>query len=368
MASASSASEESDTPISPSTTASSKKQRSKIIKSLADMAVYTKGLKYRGVFSTDTYNHIFSLAENTFDEACRNRDQSVQLEKHNMGHLMRIYPSQLRIKSTNFDPLACWKRGVQMAALNFQTYDEGMHLNEAMFSSGSDRTGYVLKPRVLRPSTQLSDHVVDALFPKKMHRIDFSIDLISAQYLPRSDKSPLNAPSPYVEIQVYIADDKNLGSICGGGGQDAPPRESKSCYTYRRRSQIKKHNGYDPKFSGDMFKFSITTRFPELVFVRWSVWNSSDGKSYNNTPESENNRPDATFTVKLNSLQVGYRHLPLRTPSGEQFSFSTLFCKISKGAALEVLRNDPIPVERISLFRRAGQRIGFGKRTGSTER
>ncbi|CAF9925625.1 MAG: hypothetical protein GOMPHAMPRED_003949 [Gomphillus americanus] len=362
----SSASDDSDEQMNSVTT---KNHRSKIISSLASLAVYTRGLKYRGRFLMDTYNHIFSLAENTFDDACKNLDQCIQLEKHNVGHLMRIYPSQMRIRSSNFDPLACWKRGVQMAALNFQTYDESMHLNEAMFSSGSDRTGYVLKPRALRPLDNISDQIQEAFGSRKMTRLEFSIDLISAQYLPRSEKSPMDAPSPYVEVQVYIADDKISGSICGDGGQDAPARESKSCHTHRRRSQIRKHNGYNPNFEGDLFKFSVRTRYPELVFIRWSVWNSSDGKSYNNAPESENNKPDATFTAKLRALQVGYRHLPLRTPSGEQFSFSTLFCKISKGEEFDVLCNDPLPQERIpSLFRRASQRIGFGKRPGSTER
>ena len=71
----------------------------------------------------------------------------------------------------------------------------------------------------------------------------------------------------------------------------------------------------------------------------------------------------------MRALQLGYRHLPLRTPSGEQFSFSTLFCKISKAEEIDVLCNEPLQLERTpSLFRRASQRIGFGKRPGSTER
>ena len=68
---------------------------------------------------------------------------------------------------------------------------------------------------------------------------------------------------------------------------------------------------------------TVTTRYPSLVFVRWTVWNSLDARTTNHAPL-------ATFTAKLNSIQQGYRHLPLYDSNGEQYLFSTLFCKIKK--------------------------------------
>jgi phosphatidylinositol phospholipase C delta len=68
---------------------------------------------------------------------------------------------------------------------------------------------------------------------------------------------------------------------------------------------------------------TVTTRHPSLVFVRWTVWNSLDARTTNHAPL-------ATFTAKLSSIQQGYRHLPLYDSNGEQYLFSTLFCKIKK--------------------------------------
>ena len=49
--------------------------------------------------------------------------------------------------SGNLDPLAAWRAGSHFAALNWQEFDRGMQINEAMFV-GSD--GWVPKPGRLR--------------------------------------------------------------------------------------------------------------------------------------------------------------------------------------------------------------------------
>ena len=35
--------------------------------------------------------------------------------------LLRCYPNNLRVDSSNYDPMALWNVGVQMVALNYQT-------------------------------------------------------------------------------------------------------------------------------------------------------------------------------------------------------------------------------------------------------
>jgi hypothetical protein len=62
---------------------------------------------------------------------------------------MRTYPSGLRVNSSNLDPTVFWRKGIQIVALNWQNWDEGMMLNEAMFAGTS---GYVLKPEGIPPS------------------------------------------------------------------------------------------------------------------------------------------------------------------------------------------------------------------------
>lgn len=327
-----SSADDSDSP--PATEAEDKKKKksstSKIIKVLGDLGVYTKGVKYNNFKSADasTYNHVFSIGERTFKKLTEPGSSSKQLlEEHNMRCLMRVYPSFHRIASTNFEPLSFWRRGVQMAALNWQTYDLGQQLNEAMFTGGDNRTGYVLKPSELRlePPTPVVGH---KRAPKKC--VKFAVEIISAQQLPRPKGLSADANiNPYVELEMFCAEDAGPNAI-SEGGRDASARTG---YTgigepLRTRSKIIPSNGYNPEFK-DKITMILTTRYPSLVFVRWSVWNSRD------TQYTER-APLATFTAKLSSLQQGYRHLPLFDSNGEQYLFSTLFCKIEKEDFVDV--------------------------------
>ena len=353
----SSASDDSDVPPSPSIKAqnSVKKQRG-IIQSLGALGVYTQGIKYTPDslgLEEQAHNHIFSLSESTFIQAC-NEGVGKGIEKHNLNYLMRVYPAFRRFKSSNFDPLIVWRRGVQMAALNWQTYDEGMQLNDAMFASGLDRTGYVLKPEEMRLVNSEGLLSRPAKVQKKFIR--FSVEVISAQFLPRprGNNGSDTLPNPYVEVQIYGAD----------VGQDAAAREGRSDTTSstRARTLIVASNGYNPSFR-QTFDLSLETEHPSLVFVRWSVWNSHDGKTYNG---DEKAKPEATFTAKMNDLEPGYRHLPLYDHNGDQYLFSTLFCKITREDDLDVERDEMVPREKMGRFRSFGHAVF--KRTMSTER
>ena len=57
----------------------------------------------------------------------------------------RIFPSGLRIDSSNYDPLLAWSTGSQLVALNTQTNDVHQLMNRVMFTQNG-RSGYVLKP------------------------------------------------------------------------------------------------------------------------------------------------------------------------------------------------------------------------------
>ncbi|EER40686.1 conserved hypothetical protein [Histoplasma capsulatum H143] len=109
---------------------------------------------------------------------------------------------------------------------------------------------------------------------------------------------------------------------------------------------------------------SLETKYPDLVFVRWVVRNSPDGRSFG----GNNSVQLATFTAKLSSLSQGYRYLPLYDASGDQYLFSTLFCKITK--------SDPVPAQRAGFEGWRGDQKGIirqlrhtlSKRTSPTEK
>lgn len=353
--SASSAGEESDTvPGRPNRGRVRKgsKGTSKITKPLADLGVYLQGHKYRSLNAPESteYNHIYSLNENKAGRLCRDTLSEVQFEDHNMRHLFRVYPRGIRVDSSNFDPNIFWRRGVQIVALNWQTYDPGMQMNQAMFAAGNDRYGYVLKPEYLRPPPVAVSGDVGRGPKLAKHLVKFSVEMISAQQLPRLPTMSLDSSiNPFIEIQMFIAEDRARGIASGSGGTHSSSRNGYSGIgsPYGRRTKVIHDNGYNPIFD-DCFELSLETRHPELVFVRWIVWHSPSGKT-----TASNCRQLAVFTAKLSSLQQGYRHLPLYNRDGDEFIFSSLFCRIQKEASSILPSDVPHPgrPERAGIMR-----------------
>jgi len=66
--------------------------------------------------------------------------------EHNRDRFTRIYPKATRLWSSNFNPQFYWMYGCQLASMNFQRHDFGMRMNNGLFNTSSQITGYVLKP------------------------------------------------------------------------------------------------------------------------------------------------------------------------------------------------------------------------------
>lgn len=325
----------------------SRKTPNKTVKVLGDLGVYCAGVKFSGFDTADAkqYNHIFSFMESSFAKHSRAKEEKMALDIHNMRYMMRVYPDRTRITSNNFDPLSYWRRGVQMAALNWQTFDLGMQLNRAMFDGGKDSSGYVLKPAELRDIQVLPYNPDIAEGKKERTVVNFSIDVISAQQLMRPAGFASNkSMHHYVEVEVFHANDKrdkreadsNLGPDL-----DSP---------LKFQTQIIRENGFNPAFNRE-FKFKVTTKHPDLIFVRWSVKLSNDGESYNERP------PLATYTAKLTNLKQGYRTLPLLNHQGDQYLFSRLFCKIKVDSSEKMMIDAPRHIQDSSKLNRLGGKV-----------
>lgn len=329
--SASSAGEESDAQItSPDLSATPSKARktSKIIPYLSHLGVYIQGYTLRGTqdLPFKQFNHIFSINENTAMGLCRPAETKSLFEDHNVAHLCRVYPKTMRLQSSNFDPNTFWRRGVQMVALNWQTFDAHMQMHHAMFAAGNDQYGYVLKPESLR-NRRSKEGPFETRRKLPRFAINFSVKMISAQQLPRPPNVGKNeALTPFIEVQMFSAEDRARGIANGSGGQESStPSEWHGIGSpLRRRTNVVPGNGYNPQFD-ETIELSLETKYPELVFVRFIVYNCPEGKPY-----SKSDKLIAVFTAKLSSLQKGYRHLPLYNGHGEAFIFSTLFCQITK--------------------------------------
>ncbi|KAK5631079.1 hypothetical protein RRF57_006794 [Xylaria bambusicola] len=333
----------------------SKRKTSKIVKALGDLGVYCSGVKFHGFESAECKktNHILSFMEGTFRKHSKAPGSKKLLTRHNMRYMMRVYPQYSRLASDNFNPLMYWRKGVQMAALNWQTFDLGMQLNQAMFAGGADQTGYVLKPESMRTIRILPDGLPHEAFGKlERQNLAFSIDLISAQRLMRPANLASNRTmDPYVEIEVFHANDKRDKHDSTNGipiQTDTPVKV---------RTGIVRGNGFDPEFNYPG-EFQVTTKYPELVFVKFSVKLSPDGEA-----TGGRNPTVATYTVKLSNLKHGYRTLPLWDSNGDQFLFSTLFCRITVQPATSVYIPNPETVDSsVGKLKHIGKNV-FGRST-----
>lgn len=68
--------------------------------------------------------------------------------KYHELQFSRVYPKGGRIDSSNYDPIKMWNCGVQMTALNYQTADRPMQLNQAKFLQNGN-SGYILMPEFM---------------------------------------------------------------------------------------------------------------------------------------------------------------------------------------------------------------------------
>ncbi|KAI0172089.1 PLC-like phosphodiesterase [Hypoxylon sp. FL1284] len=122
-----------------------------IVPELAELGVYAQSVKprdnswFEGVLKDGPHNHLINVSETGL--ASHMPASSQKISWHNSQHLMRVFPKGTRISSKNLKQVPFWGVGAQICAMNWQTFNASMQINEAMFS-GTD--GYVLKPAALR--------------------------------------------------------------------------------------------------------------------------------------------------------------------------------------------------------------------------
>lgn len=275
---------------------------------LAAVIVYTVGVKARGFNKKETYGttHVLSFGEGKLSKMLKEDVLKFDLTSHNRGHLTRSYPKGIRVTSTNYLPHHLWAVGVQMVAINWQTFDLGMALNTAMFARAG-RTGYVLKPELLRQKGTEKDK--DTL--NKTAEYVLKLQVISAQQLPRLRESDSGTfvMDPFIEVGLHVP-----------GATSA----------IKRRSKVICGNAFNPTFSSE-FNIPFTTNPAEgmldLVFLRFEVLNAKG----NIKAANDEGKGDfvGAYTTSLGCLPEGYRHLPLYDAIGDQHLFSSIFVRSS---------------------------------------
>jgi hypothetical protein len=232
-----------------------KNKATKILQALSRLGMYTHAYSFKHFAQPEAQipTHVFSLSEQRVIDMPEEHHEA--LFAHNRNYLMRIFPSGLRVDSSNVEPTFLWRQGAQMVALNWQSWDKGMMLNEGMFAG---EEGWVLKPKgylgTLRDGASAAP-------PVKRQTLDLSIELFAAQGipLPAEGRQP-STFHPYAKCQLHVDSRPKKSS-------KPEDKDDRSDGRYKWRSKTAK--GVDPDFVGETIVFSNVPGVVErLSFVR----------------------------------------------------------------------------------------------------
>ncbi|XP_075443018.1 inactive phospholipase C-like protein 2 isoform X2 [Ascaphus truei] len=213
---------------------------------------------------------------------------------YNKRYLSRIFPSPMRIDSSNMNPQDFWKCGCQIVAMNFQTPGLMMDLNIGWFRQNGN-CGYVLRPAIMREAVSFfsanTKDSVPGVSPQLLH-----IKIISGQNFPKPKGSGAKGDvvDPYVYVEIH------------GIPADCAEQRTKTIH----------QNGDNPIFD-ESFEFQIN--LPELAMVRFVVLDDDYiGDEF-----------IGQYTIPFECLQTGYRHVPLQSLTGDILAHTSLFVHVA---------------------------------------
>ncbi|KMP09906.1 1-phosphatidylinositol-4,5-bisphosphate phosphodiesterase delta-1 [Coccidioides immitis RMSCC 2394] len=288
-----------------------KKKPVKILHALSRLGIYTRGYTFNGFSQPEATKptHIFSLSEATLKDAHENQRKA--LFDHNKNFMMRVYPSGMRVNSSNLDPSFSWRQGAQIAALNWQNCDKGMMLNKGMFARSK---GWVLKPEEYRGAerTDKQESPESGRGLKSRHTVHLSIQVYAGQNipLPKGDEHDRSF-RPYVSCQLHAERPKDSIHSKSDGDESGSAK-------YKRRTTT--CSSADPDFGGQTLQFpSAPGVIEQLTFLRVKV------------KDDEFGRDDlaAWACLRLDDLRQGFRFIRLFDTNGSPTS-GVLLVKISK--------------------------------------
>ncbi|KAI1750252.1 PLC-like phosphodiesterase [Xylaria castorea] len=289
------------------------KKPSKIIQALSTLGIYMRGVSFKSLTQPEASmpTHVFSLSEGGVEEV---HDKNAHLLfEHNKNYMMRTYPSGMRIQSTNLDPPVFWRKGIQIVALNWQKWDEGMMLNEGMFTGTG---GYVLKPNgyrgkkiilsdttEARPIATVPDNDVAAAPVILNYTLDLKVTVFAAQDLPLPHKDDkVSGFRPYVKVELHTGPPYTYTTLSSSAKhEDSRAKEGE----YKAHTHTQK--GVHPDFKAEVLAFErVGGVVPELTFVRFLVKDDEIG----------HDDLAAWACIRLDRLRSGYRFVKLLTAKG----------------------------------------------------
>uniref|UniRef100_A0A672T1J8 Phosphoinositide phospholipase C n=1 Tax=Sinocyclocheilus grahami TaxID=75366 RepID=A0A672T1J8_SINGR len=248
----------------------------RLSRALSDLIKYTKSVR---VHDIETQAYMCSWQVSSLNESLTNQIlqlKPAQLVRLNQRQLLRVYPFNYRVDSSNFNPQPFWNAGCHLVALNYQTEGRMLQLNRAKFAANGN-CGYVLKPKCLCKGAfnpMLED-------PLPGHRkSQLVLKIISGQQLPKPKDSMLGDRGeiidPFVEVEII-----GLPIDCN-----------------KQQTRVVDDNGFNPMWEETLV---FTLHMPQIALVRFMVWDHDPiGRDF-----------IGQRTIAFKSMMPGYRHVYL---------------------------------------------------------
>ncbi|CAD6198775.1 unnamed protein product [Caenorhabditis auriculariae] len=264
-----------------------KEKEKRIAAELSNLVVYCQAVPFDPLHvSSGSFYEMCSFVEGKLEKLLEKG-----LVPFNIRQLSRVYPNGSRITSANYNPVPMWNAGCHMVALNYQTGDKPMQLNQGKFLANG-RCGYVLKPEYMIDKSFDPAHAdkVSTSYPVRLH-----VQVIAGRHLSRRDKNK-GICSPFVEIEL-------VGMPCDSR-------------VYQTRTIAS--NGLNPVWN-QTFIFEV--QCPEVAMLRFHV---EDGDFVG--PKTDPFIGQAVFP--LDSIRCGFRSVPLRNQFSEECELSALLVDV----------------------------------------
>ena len=210
-----------------------------------------------------------------------------------MAHMTRTYPAGTRVDASNNNPIVAWAMVCQLVALNFQTSDAPLILNDGMFKQCGG-CGYVQKPK----------SVMSGMSPDKK---SIRIQVLSAQCLPKPNGVKTGETiDPYIQIDLHDV------RVSANGGKEEYHNSSftTSCVD---------NNGFCPVWKDAKTELEVSN--PDVAMLLFKIvdedWDLDD--------------MIASCAIPVSQLRKGYRSVPLYNHNGTRsgaFQSATLLLKI----------------------------------------
>ncbi|XP_051931587.1 1-phosphatidylinositol 4,5-bisphosphate phosphodiesterase eta-2 [Hippocampus zosterae] len=253
-----------------------KRKTMRLSRALSDLVKYTKSVRVHDI-ETQAFTNTWQVS--SLNETVMNQIVLLKpghLVRFNQRQLLRVYPSNYRVDSSNFNPQPYWNAGCHMVAMNYQTEGRMLELNQAKFASNAN-CGYILKPKIMRKGA-FNPNVEDPLPGQK--KIQLVLKIISGQQLPKPKDSMFGDRGeiidPFVEVEII-----GLPIDCS-----------------KQQTRVVDDNGFNPMWE-ETLVFHIL--MPQIALVRFQVWDHDPiGRDF-----------IGQRTIALSSMMPGYRHVYL---------------------------------------------------------